>query len=78
MAVSDKWLDEAEQFATAEYLAPDAIIFLQARLKRLIREYKILREEKVQALTANLEAISSGPPIPYDPETDAQQVKEKK
>jgi len=46
MAVSDKWLDEAEQFATAEYLAPDAIIFLQARLKRLIREYKILKEEK--------------------------------
>src|SRR4051812_1018597 len=36
--VDDKWLEETEQWASAEYLAPDAIKYLQARLKRLLRE----------------------------------------
>ena len=46
MSVSEKWLEEAEQFATAEYLAQDAVIYLQARLKRLIKEYRLLQEKK--------------------------------
>ena len=44
-AISEKWLQEADQFATAEYLPPDAVIFLQARLKRLLKEYRALAEE---------------------------------
>ena len=44
MAVSEKWLDECDQFATAEYLQADAVIFLQARLKRLLKEYRTLKE----------------------------------
>jgi len=44
MAVSEKWLEETDQFATAEYLQADAVIFLQARLKRLLKEYRALRE----------------------------------
>src|SRR6187402_2735793 len=45
MAVTKKWLEECDQFATAEYLQADAVIFLQARLKRLLKEYRSLAEE---------------------------------
>lgn len=76
MAVSDQWLEDSEQWATAEYLQPDSIKFLQARLKRLVREYRALRNQHVANLAAQLEQVSSGPPIPYDPDTDAQQIQE--
>ena len=49
MAVSKKWLEETEQWATAEYIRADGVMFLQARLKRLLKEYRALVEEIKQA-----------------------------
>jgi len=45
MAVTKKWLEETEQWATAEYIKADGIMFLQARLKRLLKEYRLLAEQ---------------------------------
>ena len=41
--MDDKYLDECERWANAEGLREDSIIFLQARMKRLI---KALRKAK--------------------------------
>ena len=35
-----KWLDDCEEWIEAEYLKPDAVPFLQARLKRAVEELR--------------------------------------
>jgi len=42
MAVSKQWLEESDQWASAEYINADGVVFLQARLKRLLKEYRLL------------------------------------
>ena len=50
MSVTELWLREAEEYATASRLGGDATIYLQARMKRLLKEYRLLLDQQQQQI----------------------------